>query len=161
MVPDGARCNRAEIPIRRPSVPIRHPVRWAVGSHRMGCPMGILAEADDRSLSIWLVWPSGGPHTQRGRYSCRTAVGPRRLSIVVAGRLPHRQFSLQSPNWHHRSPPGTQVHRMCDSVGPDGSKWSASEAHRKPIKQPIRWSCSRDPTALRASFETHHARHLL
>ena len=74
---------------------------------------------------------------------------------------PRRQLSLESPNWHHRSPPGTQVHRMCDSVGPDGSRWGASEAHRKPIKQPIRWGCSRDPTALRASVETHHARHLL
>ena len=100
----------------------------------------------------------------RSGHSDRHSVGLHPAATLGRGggnRQRGRQLSLESPNWHHRSPPGTQVHRMCDSLGPDGSRWGASEAHRKPIKQPIRWGCSRDPAALRASVETHHARHLL
>jgi len=58
------------------------------------------ALTSNRSLSTWLVWPSGGPHSQQGRYSCRTAVGPRRLSIMVTVNI--RLYSRFPKNPTHQ-----------------------------------------------------------
>jgi len=147
---DAGRGERS-LPHKRQAAAL-HIFTRAANPHRMG---GLVAR------NQLLETPRDAPQSREVPAGADRCValggGPRRWRVYSVWR--RRQIPLESPIWHHRGSSGAKVHRIGDSVGPDGARWGPPNANREPTEHPIRSGTSRDPLEFEAGSETHSARY--